>query len=522
MTDPVLIAGDWRPSKGSETFSATNPATGKPIGAFPVSTWSEIDDALDAGASAFDALQDAGPEGWADLLRAIADEIEAAADELVDIAHAETALPVEPRLRTVELPRTTDQLRQAADAAVARAWREPVVAPAAKIVSYLASIPGVAVIFGPNNFPFAFNGIAGGDFAAALATGHPILAKANPGHPGTTQALARCVVRALESKRLPAATVQLVYHMQPEDGLRLVADARVAATAFTGSAKGGLALKRAADAAGKPIFLEMSSVNPVVVLSGAWAERGEQIADQLAESMSLASGQFCTSPGVLFAVGADADALQNALIERLGARTPGPLLGPGVVRELGRAVGELRDAGAEVAWTGSGSNDGSCRYPITLLRVGARRFLEDPTGLQREAFGNAALLVAADDEQTVVACLATLGGNLTGTVMTANDGSDDDAFRRVARVLRPRVGRLLQNKTPTGVAVVPAMNHGGPYPATGHPAFTAVGVPASLKRFAMLQAFDNVDDLFLPPELQAANPLKLQRFVDGRWTDEAL
>jgi NADP-dependent aldehyde dehydrogenase len=522
VSEPILIAGGWRRSTGGETFSATNPSDGEPLGSFPVSTWSEIDEALDAGAAAFDALQDAGPEGWADLLRAIADEIEAAADELVRVAHEETALPVEPRLRTVELPRTTDQLRRAADAAVARAWREPVLAPEANIGAYLAPIPGVAVVFGPNNFPFAFNGIAGGDFAAALATGHPILAKANPGHPGTTLALARCVVRALETTRLPAAAVQLVYHMASGDGLGLVADPRVAATAFTGSAKAGLALKRAADAAGKPIFLEMSSVNPVVVLPGAWAERGEQIADQLAESMSLALGQFCTSPGLLFATGDDAGALQQALIQRFGARTPGPLLGPGVVRELERAVAELREAGAEVAWTGAASGDASCRYPTTLLRADARRFLQDPAGLQREAFGNAALLVSAHDEQAVLACLSQLEGNLTGTVMTATDGSDDEAFRRVARVLRPRVGRLLQNKPPTGVAVVPSMNHGGPYPATGHPAFTAVGVPASLKRFTMLQSFDNVEDRFLPPELQAANPLKLQRFVDGRWTDETL
>jgi 2,5-dioxopentanoate dehydrogenase len=123
VTEQILIAGGWRPSTASETFAATNPATGEAIGAFPISPWGEIDEAVEAGAAAFETLQDVGPEGWADLLRAIADELEAAADELVEVAHAETALPVEPRLRSVELPRTTDQLRQAADAAVARAWR---------------------------------------------------------------------------------------------------------------------------------------------------------------------------------------------------------------------------------------------------------------------------------------------------------------------------------------------------------------------------------------------------------------
>jgi NADP-dependent aldehyde dehydrogenase len=490
------------------------------LGRFPVSPWDEVDEALAAGAEAFEALADAGPWVWAQVLDRLAERLEARADELVDAAHQETGLPAEPRLRNVELPRTTDQLRQAAGAARSLTWREPVLAPDKRIASFMAPIPGVVAVFGPNNFPFAFNGVAGGDFAAALASGHPVLAKANPGHPHTTRLLAEEAAGAVEDAGAPAATVQLVYQLDPADGLRLVADPRVAATAFTGSRQAGLALKAAADAAGRPIYLELSSVNPVVVLPGASAERGGAIATELADSMAMATGQFCTSPGVVFTVGqAAASAFASDLAAGLAKSAPGPLLGPNSPAHLDESVEAWRQAGASVVWESEEQGRGAWWRPTRILGVGGSEFAAQSAALQREAFGNAALLVSVADLDELDACLGALEGSLTATVYTAADGSDDGAYAKVAGRLRARAGRLVHNKAPTGVAVAPAMNHGGPYPSTGHPGFTAVGVPASLRRFLMLQCFDNVDDRLLPPELQAANPLQLQRWVDGRWTD---
>jgi NADP-dependent aldehyde dehydrogenase len=517
---PVLIAGAWRASTGCASFHALSPQTGAALGCFPVSPWEHVAEALAAGTEAFEALRQAGPWQWAAVLDRLADRLETRADELVDVAHEETALAKAPRLRDVELPRTTDQLRQAADAARSLSWRAPTLDPDKRIASYMAPIPGVVAVFGPNNFPFAFNAVAGGDFAAALASGHPVLAKANPGHPGTTRLLAEEAARAVEDVGAHAATVQLLYQVDSSDGLRLVADERVAATAFTGSRQAGLALKSAADAAGRPIYLEMSSVNPVVVLAGAGAERGGAIAAELADSMSMAVGQFCTSPGLVFTVGEAASSrFASDLAARLATTAPGPLLGPNSPAHLDASVESWREAGASVVWASEEQGTGAWWRPTRILGVRGREFLARSTLLQREAFGNAALLVSVDDLDQLGACLATLEGSLTGTVYTAGDGSDDPAYRRVAAALGPRVGRLVHNKPPTGVAVVAAMNHGGPYPSTGHPGFTAVGVPGTLRRFLMLRCFDNADDRLLPPELQAANPLKIQRWVGGRWTD---
>jgi len=517
---PVLIAGEWSPSSASESFEAVDPATGRRLGTYPVSPADEVEAALRAGADAYRLLTDVDPSLIAAFLDGYADRIDGALDDLAATAAAETALAVAPRLREAEIPRTSDQLRQAARAAAARSWVEPVLSPSAGIASYLAPIPGVVCVFGPNNFPFAFNGISGGDFAAAVATGHPVIAKANPGHPGTTRVLASLAADAADAAGLPPAMVQMIYRTSHADGARMVADPRVAASAYTGSRSAGLALKASADVAGRPIYLEMSSVNPVVVLPGALAESGDRIVLDLASSLLLGSGQFCTSPGLIFLLrSADGDQFLEALTAAVSATPAGTLLGSGVMDGLIGARERWSAAGAVVVGSGP-PGPGRFSYPNTVMRVDAATFLDHPEELQSEAFGNLSLAVVAAGIEELEKCMASLEGNLTATIYASADGSDDSAYRQVAPPLRQHVGRLLNDKVPTGVAVVPAMNHGGPFPATGHPGFTAVGIPASLRRFAMLQCFDNVPDHRLPPELQAANPLGLVRRVDERLTNE--
>jgi NADP-dependent aldehyde dehydrogenase len=198
----------------------------------------------------------------------------------------------------VELPRATGQLRQAARAVRTRAWCQPVLDLELDIRSMFAPLEAPVFVLGPNNLPLAFNAVMGGDFAAAIAAQNPVIAKAHPSHPGTTRLLAEIALDALEAAGLPASSLQLVYDVDPELGLELVADARVGATAFTGSRRAGLLLKAAADRAGKPIYLELGSINPVFVLPGALRERGQEIAQELFTSCSLAAGQFCTNPGL--------------------------------------------------------------------------------------------------------------------------------------------------------------------------------------------------------------------------------
>jgi NADP-dependent aldehyde dehydrogenase len=376
------------------------------------------------------------------------------------------------------------------------------------------------VVFGPNNFPLAFNGVSGGDFAAAVAAGNPVIAKAHPSHPTTCRLLAEEAFAASGECGLPSATVQMIYRTSHSDGARLVSHPLVGATGYTGSRAAALALKSAADGAGKPIYLEMSSINPVFLLPGAIAERGDAIAEELAASALLGSGQFCTNPGIIvLRRGDDAERFVGGLAERFAASDPAPLLGSGGVDGLERAVSLLSGAGAEVVTGGKRIEGRGCRYANTLLRTTGERFLADPEALQTEAFGNANLLVLVADDAEMASVAASFEGNLTGSIYTASGAAEEALYQAVARPLRRRVGRLLNDKMPTGVAVSAAMNHGGPYPATGHPGFTAVGIPASIRRFAMLECYDNVRPERLPPALRDLNPRPdLWRLVDGEWT----
>jgi NADP-dependent aldehyde dehydrogenase len=518
--DEILIDGGWRAASAEGSFRAKNPATGEWIDReFPVSSWPDCDRALTAAVEAARLLRGVSGERIAEFLLAYAANIEARAEEIAALANAETALPVTPRLLGVELPRTTTQLRQAAAAAREGSWAQAVIETKNNIRSHYAAI-GPVVVFGPNNFPLAFNAISGGDFAAALAAGNPVIAKAHPLHPGTSRALAECAVAALASSGLPAASVQMLYHLGNEDGLRLVADPRVGATSFTGSRAAGLHLKTAADKAGKPIYLEMSSLNPIVFLPGALAERGDKLVVETADSALAAAGQFCTSPNLLFLVDSlEARAFAAELTRIFAERKPGTLLSEGGLRHLEQGVEKLVEAGAKVlvGATAEPGASGSC-YRNTVLEVTAEQFLANGEALQQEAFGNATMIVLSRDLAELKQALESLGGNLTGCVYSETQGADDSIYDEIAPTLRSRVGRLLNDKMPTGVALSPAMNHGGPFPSTGHPGFTAVGIPRSMLRFAALHCYDSVREPRLPAGLRDQSPHpEMWRQIDGKW-----
>lgn len=516
----VLIDGRWQASQAAGTFQAENPATGQPLPAiYPVSAWADCEAALAAAARAALALRQTSPEDLASFLERYAERIEGRKDELVAMAHDETGYPASPRLADVELPRTAGQLRQAAAAAREGSWRLATIDTKGGIRSCYLPL-GPVCVFGPNNFPFAFGSISGGDFAAAIAAGNPVIAKANSSHPGTTRLFAEEAQAAADETRMPAGTVQLLYRTGHADGERLVSDHRVGAIAYTGSRSAGLKLKAAADAAGKPIYLELSSINPVVVLPGALAERGDKIAEEFTGSCLMGTGQFCTNPGVVVLLAGDAtEKFIAAVRDRFSAAPVGTLLSKGVASSLEQSVGQLTKGGAETLVGGKPAAGPGYRFANTLLRASAKQFLADPERLQSEAFGNVSLFVVADDAAQAGHVLDRLEGNLTGCVYSATTGGDDALYDQLAPRLRWRVGRLLNDKMPTGVAVSPAMNHGGPYPATGHPGFTAVGIPASLHRFAMLACYDNVRPHRLPPALGDKNPNgRMWRLIDGSWT----
>jgi alpha-ketoglutaric semialdehyde dehydrogenase len=520
--EPVLIAGEWRQAKNpAGSFSAVDPTTkGALPGTFPVSSLDDVTAAFASAAEAVTALRSIPLENVARFLDDYAARMEARADELVERATRETALPASPRLRNVELPRTTNQLRQGAAAVRERSWCHATIDTKAGLRSYYGPLPGPVVVFGPNNFPFAFNSIAGGDFVAAVAAGNPVIGKANTGHPGTTQLLAECALEAARAAGLPPGMVQLLYRMPPDVGFKLVSSPTVGATGFTGSKNAGLQLKAAAERAGKPIYLEMSSVNPVFVLPGALEERSAAIAKDLADSSAMGAGQFCTSPGITIVADDDRGRAFVTEVTALFAKgTPGTLLGASGVAGITSGISELTKHGAEILTGGRAVEGPRYAFANTLLRASGDAFLASPEALQTEAFGTVNLVIVARDVAQMVEIADRLEGNLTGCIYSETKGKDDADYTRLATALRPKVGRLLNDKMPTGVAVSSAMNHGGPYPATGHPGFTAVGIPASLLRFAALRCYDNVRPHRLPPELQDANPTgKTWRFIDGEWS----
>ncbi len=499
----VLIDGAWVASRGTATFRAVDPVTGEEIGdEFPVSPWEEIDLALAAATRADAIVRDWPAERFAKFLETYASAMEAHADRIVALAHQETALPISPRLRDVELPRAINQMKVAAECARGGGWALPVLDTKNNIRSCYRSI-GPVFVLGPNNFPLAINSISGQDFAAAIAAGNPVIAKGHPSHPGTTRLFGELAAQAAETCGFPGGFVQLLYHLAPEEGLRMIQDARTASVAFTGSRQGGLKIKAAADACGKPSYLEMSSINPVFVLPGYLSQSSEQLANDFFGSCLMGSGQFCTNPGlIILPAGPEAELWVSEMTARFAASKCGPLFSAPVREHFLENIRRLASAGAEILTGGKACVGPGFHTESTLLRISADEFLKHPLEFQQEAFGNGSLLVTGSTEADMLRIADALEGQLTGCVYLTEQPADEQFYRDLEPILRRKVGRLLNNKMPTGVAVSPAMNHGGPYPATGHAGFTAVGLPASIRRFSMLQSYDNVPEHRLPPLLK--------------------
>lgn len=516
--EPILVAGQWRPAAAVDSYHALNPTTGaQHAAAWPVSGWSDVDAALDAAVAAAQELAAVPPARIAAFLEGYAARLEARGADLVDLAHAETGLPRSPRLADVELPRMLDQLRQAAAAARAETWRMPMIDRQRNIRSAAFGL-GPIVVLPPANFPLAFGAITGGDFAAAIAAGNPVIAKAHRGHPGVSMIAARQVVESLREAGLPPATVQLLHGIGRGDGERLVADPRVGGGAFTGSEEAGRRLFAAAASAGKVMWVEMGSLNPAVLLPGAVAERGDEIAGELATSVTGSAGQLCTKPGLVFLIDDEAgERFVAAVAARFEAVGPQPLLTASGRRQLDDAVARLVTAGARLLVDGP-ADAGPCRRPPSLLAVTGAQFCATPQDFLVEAFGNATLLVRCGSLDELCRAVSHVEGTLAASLYSAATGGDAEAARAVRPLLLARTGRLVENRMPTGLAVTPPMQHGGPWPSAGPPFFSAVGMPWSLLRFARRICFDNCPQETLPPCLQDEPPAgRPWRFIDGGW-----
>lgn len=503
---------------GGETFRASHPATGEDLEpAFHSAGDRDVDRALALACEAAPVLAACGGAKRSELLRAIALELEADAAALVPRVMAETALP-EARVKG-ELMRTCFQLRLFAEVAEEGSWVEarldapdPARQPLPKPDLRALQVPlGPVAVFGASNFPLAF-GVAGGDTASALAAGCPVVAKAHPLNPGTSERVGRAIQRALTSAGLPAGCFSLLFDAGLGVAQALVRHPALRAVGFTGSFHGGQALWKLAQARPEPIpvFAEMGSVNPVVVLPEALAGRGPEVARALAASVTQGVGQFCTCPGLILAVEGPALApFRAALAGALAEAQPAPMLGPGLAEAFRKGLAHHLEHGATCDPTLSQESP-SGGAPALLVTTG-QTLLAEPS-LADEVFGPATLLVTCRDAAERDAVLRSLPGQLTATVWMAPEDQAEAA--RVLPLLQRLAGRVLFNGVPTGVEVGHAMVHGGPWPATSAPHTTSVGSTA-IRRWSRPLCFQDAPEALLPPELRAANPLGLWRLRDG-------
>jgi NADP-dependent aldehyde dehydrogenase len=479
-----------------------DPRTGEPVGE-PVAetTDAEVDAIAAAAAAAFPAWgSDAAMPGRAAALDAVADALDDRAGELAAIADTETALGGERLIG--EVARTTTQLRLFAGVLRDGGYLDSAFTAAEGVVPDLRRINrpvGPVAVFAASNFPFAFS-VAGGDTASALAAGCPVVVKAHEGHPVTSDLTAEIVAGALASAGAPAGTFGLVHGVQA--GVRLLQHPAIAAAGFTGSTAGGLALARIAAERPVPIpfYGELGSVNPVVVLPGAAFARPAAVATGYVGSLTLGSGQFCTNPGLLF-VPEDVGLL-SAIAEAAGSSAGGAMLSArifaGYENAVAEAVGHPGVTELAVGQPGPGPWGATPR----VFQVSLKEFAADIAVLSRERFGPAGLVITYPSVEDLLPVLAALPGNLVGTVHVDTDSPEDlELARPVVAVLERVAGRIVCNGWPTGVAVVHAQHHGGPYPATTAPAYTSVGT-AAIRRWLVPVAYQGFPPALLPPALR--------------------
>ncbi len=528
ITGKLFYDGTWHQGEGA-TYQATNPATGAALE--PVMTSAsraQLDAAVAAAQRAFLIYRHTSPQVRANFLRRCAEEIMALGDELLERVSAETGYP---RGRAEgERARTCGQLNMFAnlveqgehfDARIdtAQPDRQPLPRPDLRSVNQAL---GPVAVFGASNFPLAFS-VAGGDTASALAAGCPVLVKGHPSHPGTSELVAHAIARAAEAHDLPPGIFSLLMGVGNDVGEQLVQAPEVKAVGFTGSYGGGMALYKLAAARPEPIpvFAEMGSINPVVLLPRALRASAAIIAQQFVSSLTMGTGQFCVNPGVVLAI--DSDELETFISEAakaLAVVDAGVMLNARICTTYADSVERYSAIdGVKLVACGQAVTDAEGhRAQACLLRTSAEHFLAQPD-LHEEIFGPISLLVTCKNVDELLTVVNHLKGQLTATVHCAEGELAD--YQTLIDQLTLRVGRLVINGFPTGVEVCPSMVHGGPFPASTDARFTSVGT-AAIWRFLRPVCYQNYPEQLLPDALKNSNPLRLTRTINGALTNDSL
>lgn len=506
-----------RPVTRTETFRAIDPATGAPLDPpFAISTEADVADACSLADAAFDSFRELTPEKRAQFLETVADNIEAIGEKLVARAMSESGLP-QARL-TGERGRTTGQLRLFARVLREGHWagvtldqalpeRQPL--PRADLRQRRIALGPVAV-FGASNFPLAFS-VAGGDTASALAAGCPVVVKAHPAHPGASAMVGQAIRDAVATCELPEGVFSLLQGPANALGAALVSDPRIKAVGFTGSRAGGLAVVAIAQARLEPIpvYAEMSSINPVILMPHALEARAEALAAAYVGSLTMGAGQFCTNPGVVLAAEGEAlDRFVAAAAAALGGAAAQVMLTPGIHQSYQSGVAGLSNHPQVRRLAEGAEAKGATRGRAALFETNGAAFAADPE-LAHEVFGAASIVVRCASLDEVAAVLRGMEGQLTATLQL--DDADVAHAQALLPILERKAGRILANGWPTGVEVSHAMVHGGPFPATSDPRGTSVGASA-IDRFLRPVCYQDLPDALLPAALRDGNPLQLPRY----------
>ncbi|MBI1375428.1 MAG: aldehyde dehydrogenase family protein [Phycisphaera sp.] len=519
------IIGGETSLEGKRVFTAVNPATGQALEPeFRDATVGEVDRAMRLAEASFDELRGKSPEQRAALLDAIADEIEALGEPLLERMNAETGLPM--GRCTGERGRTVGQTRMFAAMLREGSWvnavidrgnpdRQPMPKPDVRSMS----VPiGPVVVFGASNFPLAI-GVAGTDTTTALAAGCPVVVKAHPAHPGTCEMLARAIGKAMAKAGMPAGAFSMVHGAGHESGVALVDHPAAKAVGFTGSLRGGRAIFNAAAARPEPIpvYAEMGSTNPVFILPGALAERAEAIAQGYIQSVTLGVGQFCTNPGLVFGLKGDGlDTFIGAATKHATEAAPATMLHKGIHDSFVAGVARIGAThGVEVAGQSSADANGDAAQAPCVIFTTTAETLVEHEHLFEEVFGPSSIVVSCDEPSDIIEVASNLEGHLSATIHGTEQDLADHAH--LVRILEKKVGRLVFNGFPTGIEVCHAMHHGGPYPASSDPHFTSIGA-GSIFRWVRPVCYQSFPDAALPPELRNKNERGIWRKIDGETT----
>lgn len=517
LTGRNLIAGAWR--TGAQTYSAVEAATGAALEpAFAQGSAADVADACAAAAQAQPVYAALPLSQRAAFLRLMADKIDALGDTLTRRAMLESGLP-EARLNG-ERGRTVGQLRLFAEEVENGGWQGlridhaiPDRAPLPKPDLRMRKVPvGPVAVFGASNFPLAFS-VAGGDTASALAAGCCVVVKGHPAHPGTSELVAGAILEAIREAGLPEGVFSLVGGTANALGEALVKDPRIAAVGFTGSRAGGLALM--AHAASRPVpipvYAEMSSVNPVVLMPARMEEAAEALGAAFVGSLSLGAGQFCTNPGIVLAVESEAtNRFIAAVGEALAAVPAQTMLTAGIQSAYTKGIAAIAEHGASLVGTGADGSSACGRAHV--FTVSGADFRANPD-LGHEVFGPSSIIVTCTDLAEVAAILQGMEGQLTATLHMAP--ADYDAARGLMPILEGLAGRIIANAWPTGVEVTHTMVHGGPFPATSDGRSTSVGTLA-IDRFLRPVSYQDLPAALLPKAL-LDGPSTVLRRVDGSY-----